>query len=142
MKPTLLFVALAVSCTKQPSNSTVVGPVAYTPRQAVANFMSAVEARDLTLLGETLGTPDGTAIATMGGDELTRRGHLLFRCLRHSSYTIGEERVVDDGTRLITVRIIGPHTTRSRNFIVVDPPSNQWVVQDPGITGTDQACTS
>jgi hypothetical protein len=126
----LLAIALTVAC--GPGGSP--GGVAPTdPHSAVGEFLDAVEANNLTAMGDRWGSARGPASRSMDRDELRKRLTVIQIYLRHERFEFvpGDELGIasKDGSRTVRVRMTRSGCVAIVPFRVV-PWSGRWLVTD------------
>ena len=136
------LVLVGAACARKPAPGTpgVALTGAPAPRQAVEQFLAAVNAQDLQAISVVWGTSKGPARDQMERSELERREIIMQGCYAHDRFRILEEGPAPGGERNVRVEITRGRTTATPTFAVVQGPSNRWYVRDAGISAMTALC--
>jgi hypothetical protein len=110
------------------------GPAPTSINDALALFLNAVKANDLTMMGKVWGTERGAAVTWMKAHELTDRLTIIQKYLNHNGYRIvdgpsGDPRTPDRQTFHVELQ------RQTCNVVVpidlVRTHAGGWIVKDP-----------
>lgn len=137
----LLTLALTACVTKtEPVYSVPTPNRATTPGVApaliVEQFLTAVNSKDLTTMGNLFGTRDGPIIQRDPKDKVEKQMFVLATVLKHDDYQIEGETIVPgrqhEATRFNVLMKIGERRV-SVPFVMVRSKANAWMVEEIGI---------
>ncbi|HEY6852751.1 MAG TPA: hypothetical protein VI139_00785 [Gemmatimonadales bacterium] len=110
------------------------GPAPTSVNDALALFLNAVKANDLTMMGKVWGTERGAAVSWMKPQELKERLSVIQKYLDHTGYRIvdgpiGDARAPDQQTFHVELQ------RQNCNVVVpidlVRTHTGGWIVKDP-----------
>ncbi|MEX2155929.1 MAG: hypothetical protein WD773_03710 [Gemmatimonadales bacterium] len=126
----LVLLAGLAACSKNPGPST---PVPQSMNEAVAQFLAAVKANDLTRMGNLWGTDRGPASQTMNANVLRQRVTVIQKYLDHAGYRIIEGPLLAQGRdelRTFRVELQRPNCNQVVPIDVIRTRSGGWLVYD------------
>jgi len=120
------------------NNSDLVG--ASSPRMAVEQFLTAVNAQDLQAMSVVFGTSHGPARDNMERTELDKRLIILQCYFYHDKSRILGENAGEGGERVLNVELTRGRLTRTPRFYTVQGPNNRWFVDNMEIAVVREFC--
>lgn len=120
------------------NNSQLVG--ASSPRMAVEQFLTAVNAQDLQAMSVVFGTSHGPARDNMERTELDKRLIILQCYFYHDKSRILGENAGEGGERVLNVELTRGRLTRTPRFYTVQGPDNRWFVDNMEIAAVREFC--
>ena len=120
------------------NNSQLVG--GSTPRMAVEQFLTAVNAQDLQAMSVVFGTSHGPARDNMDRTELDKRLIILQCYFYHDKSRILGENAGEGGERVLNVELTRGRLTRTPRFYTIQGPNNRWFVDNMEIAVVREFC--
>lgn len=110
------------------------------PRMAVEQFLTAVNAQDLQAMSVVFGTSHGPARDNMERTELDKRLIILQCYFYHDKSRILGENAGEGGERVLNVELTRGRLTRTPRFYTIRGPNNRWFVDNMEIAVVREFC--
>ncbi len=125
MRKWVWLAVLACGCSRNPGPGvSVTGAVA--PRQAVIQFLNAVESQDLQAMSTVWGTSQGPARDQIDRSDLDKRLILMQSCFAHDRYQVVDEGTAPTGEHQVRVTLVRGARSRTVSFVTYQGPSDRY----------------
>ncbi|MFN8875752.1 MAG: hypothetical protein ACK51E_07425 [Gemmatimonadota bacterium] len=135
---TLLLAAVAVGCASAARPGAADGWA--TPREALAAFLAAAQAKDIDAMSRAWGGERGSAATYMRRDEREKRLTIMQCHLQHDSSRVLGEYPVDAGRRGFRVEMTFRGVTRATTMQAAPGPNGRWYLESADIEKTAEFC--